>query len=153
MCEIAKEEGIPENEIGYLSCLNLPDSENNIITENKLGRVNMQGKAKTVIVEIRPREGWEKPHVHVYNNDNNKKSFKTAIRLDKADYFIHKQYNSIFTDDQARIFDEFMREKIDTNGETRWTKAVKFFNQYYPNHKIDINSQPDYTKINYTEKE
>ena len=96
-------------------------------------------------VEVYTNEGWEKPHLHLYNDH-----FKCAIRLDVNQYFLHGQYTDKLNDAQAKIFDKFMREKIKRRNTTKWDYAVDTFNLHYDDHSITVKEQPDYTKLNYT---
>lgn len=114
--------------------------------EQVLGDLNLKSKAKNVTVELCTRdEGDYIPHVHVYNNH-----FNAAIRLDKNEYFIHGKYQDTFNDNQAKLFDVFMREKPKNTFATRWETAVTSFNYLHEKHQVIIKVQPDYTMINYT---
>jgi hypothetical protein len=112
-------------------------------SEYVLGDVNMKRKVKSVTVELYTSEGWEKPHLHLYNDH-----FKCAIRLDVNQYFIHGKYQDKLNDNQAKLFDDFMRTKDDAI--TTWMLAKELFNRQFRDHKITVKEQPDYTKLNYT---
>lgn len=113
--------------------------------ESVIGALNLGKKTKTVTVELYNREGWEKPHLHVYND-----YFKCAIRLDINQYFKHGYHQDTLNDSQAKKFDAFMREKIPYTNNTNWTFAVTEFNRQFPDKAIKVKEQPDYTKLNYT---
>ena len=127
--------------IGQIELFNDHDA----VVEYVLGDLNLKGKAKTVTVELYTKEGWEKPHLHVYNDH-----FSTAIRLDTNEYFIHGKYKDKFNDKQAKLFDTFMREIMKGPVEvSRWAYCVLTFNAQYPNKLITVKEQPNYTMINY----
>ena len=135
-----------DNDYVLLGELELFDSYDNIV-QKVIGNINIKGKAKNVIVELYLREGWEKPHVHLYNNET---GFKCAIRLDTNSYFIHGKYTDKLNDKQSKLFDEFMSKKIGPNNNTRWSYAVTSFNMEFPNHPIKTKNQPKYSMLNYT---
>lgn len=113
--------------------------------EKVLGSINLKKKAKYVIVELYLREDWENPHIHLYNEET---GFRCAIRLDTNSYFIHGKYQDKLNDKQAKIFDEFMREKYELVP-SRWIYAVSTFNSEFSDHKIKTTKQPDYTRLNH----
>ena len=114
------------------------------IMEDTLGEINFGSKLKTAIVEIRTKEGWTKPHVHILNE-----KFNIAVRLDVPEYFIHPHAEDIFSSNkQAKKFDEFMRSKT-YEGQTYWEWARTIFNNRFgpEGHPLKCDKQPDYTKL------
>ncbi len=110
-----------------------------------LGDLNLKGKAKIIIVELCLKEGWKKSYFHLYND-----SFDCAIKLNANEYFIHGEYKDKLNDDQAKLFDEYLREMPKYVDISRWTLAKYDFNRKFQNHTIKIKEQPNYTMINYT---
>lgn len=135
-----------ENDYTLLGQLEL-FNDHDCIVEKVLGDVNLKKQIKLVTVELYTRnEGDHIPHVHVYNDH-----FATAIRLDTNQYFHHGDYyTGWFNDDQAKIFDKFMREIPKGSFVTRWQLAVSLFNMDHSKNNITIKEQPDYTMLNYT---
>lgn len=117
------------------------------IVEKVLGNINLKNKVKMVTVELYLREGWEKPHLHIYNND---KSFNCAVRLDVNSYFIHGDYKDVLNEKQAKLFDNFMKENPKNVSVSRWRYAVDTFNLEFPEHPIKTKEQPKYSMLNYT---
>lgn len=114
--------------------------------EHVLGELNLKKETKKVIVELYTRdEGDNIPHVHLYNDH-----FRSAIRLDINQYFLHGKHKKKLNDDQTKLFDSFMREMPKGTFVTRWQLAVSIFNMLHPKNMITIKEQPDYTKLNYT---
>lgn len=126
--------------------LELFDTHDTIV-QKVLGDINLKGKAKNVIVELYLREGWEKPHLHVYNKEV---GFFAAIRLDINSYFIHGKYKDKLNDKQAKLFDEFMSNKAKNVSISRWRYAVDTFNMEFPDHSIKVKDKPKYIMLNYT---
>ncbi len=112
--------------------------------ENTLGNLNLKNKAKLVTVELFLREGWSKPHLHLYNDH-----FNCAIRLDTNEYFKHGKYQDKLNDKQAKLFDTFMREISSSTNMPRWIFARAVFNNEFPDHMIKTTEQPNYIMINY----
>lgn len=135
-----REKYADDEDVLLIGFMNLFDSS--FINESTLkDSLNFQGKVKTVTISIRPKEGWQKPHIHLENE-----KIHCAIRLDTPEYFIHGIYVDTLNNKQAKLFDEFMREG---NGNiSKWEIARNFFNQHFKNHKIKVINQPDYTKLN-----
>ena len=132
-----------ENDYILIGDLELFEDHDSFV-EKVIGNLNLKNKAKLVIIELFLREGWQKPHLHLYNDH-----FKCAIRLDTNEYFIHGNYKDKLNDKQAKLFDNFMREKIKFRETTKWMLSIDNFNNEFPDHPIKIQEQPDYTMINY----
>ena len=132
-----------ENDYILIGDLELFEDHDQFV-ENTLGNLNLKNKAKLLTIELFLREGWQKPHIHLYNDH-----FKCAIRLDTNEYFIHGNYKDKLNDKQAKLFDNFMREKIKFRETTKWMLSIDNFNNEFPDHPIKIQEQPDYTMINY----
>jgi hypothetical protein len=124
--------------LGYIDLENDP-----YYAEGAVGNISLKGSPDTVVVEIRPREGWTQPHVHVYN-----KTWGTAVRFDEPTYFCHGFYQGTFTSKQAKQFDNFMRSKTES-GITIWQLCRDIFNLEFSmeGHKLKANEQPDYAKL------
>lgn len=118
--------------------------DHDAMVEKVIGDLDLKGKIKSVTVELFLREGWTKPHFHVYNDH-----FSTAIRLDTNEYFIHGKYKDKLNDRQAKILDEFLRGFDKGIDISRWTLAKYDFNREFPGHIITTKHQPDYTMLNY----
>lgn len=132
-----------DSDVCYIGMFELDDLPE-YVSEDKLGTLNLKGEIKSVIVEIRTNEGWEKPHLHVHNDN-----FNTAVRLDVCEYFHHYPYDDFFNNKkQAKEFDEFMRSK-NYNGMTNWEYAKMVFNNYYgpSGHPLKADEQPDYSEL------
>ena len=119
--------------------------DHDTIVEIALGDLNLKNKAKSVTIELFLREGWEKPHLHLYNDH-----FNCAIRLDTNEYFIHNKYKDKLNDKQAKLFDNFMNSCDKGVKINRWTMVKYEFNREFPRHIIDIEDKPDYSMLNYT---
>ena len=129
-----------DNDYILLGILDLFNSDNmNLV----LGDIDLKKKTKLVTVELYLREGWEKPHIHLYNDN-----FNCAIRLDTAEYFIHNKYKDKLNDNQAKLFNEFMKEKNANEFLTRWQYCIETFNRQFSNHSIRLKTQPNYNMLN-----
>ena len=128
--------------IGFYDDIYLPEYiSEDILIKN----LDMKGRIKTVIVELRTNEGWEKPHVHVRNEYVN-----IAVRLDVPEYFIHPHAKDTFNNNkQKEIFDEFMRKTTPIGDETYWEYCKRVFNMINipEGHPLKTKEQPDYTKL------
>jgi len=121
--------------------------EDDVITEVTLDDKPLKlggKKAKDVIVTFRSREGWKNPHLHL----ENKQGFHCAIRINVPEYFIHGPYTDKLSNNQKKIFNEFMQGKAKGNDVTRWEVCVMMYNLIYGDtHPFKIKTQPDYTKL------
>lgn len=117
-----------------------------VVSEDTLAKnINLKNKVKSVAVEIRTNEGWEKPHLHVLNEH-----FNCAIRLDKPEYFIHPGAPDTFHNNkQKKIFDDFMGSLIYDKSMTYWEYARFIFNNIFgpKGHPLNCSKKPDYTKL------
>lgn len=131
-----------EDEASFLGVINLDEDNDELVTEDTIGNINLGKKAGNVIVSVRLREGWEKPHMHLEGND-----FHCAVRLDIPDHFIHKPYIDTLSKKQAKIFNEYMKSKVTGSFITKWELAASIFNNKFEDHPLKITKQPDYTKL------
>ena len=123
--------------IGYLHFNDI-----SVYTEGGLGKLKLQGSADTVVIELRTNEGWEKPHMHLYNDD-----FHCAIRLDVPEYFIHGPWKDTLNAKQQKIFHNFMSQKNLNKKETNWEHGSKLFNKTFRRHELITSVQPNYTLL------
>ena len=133
-----------ENDYILIGDLELFEDHDSFV-EKVIGNLNLKNKAKLLTIELFLREGWQKPHIHLYNDH-----FKCAIRLDTNEYFIHGNYKDKLNDKQAKLFDTFMRGSVDgPRFLSKWEYCIFTFNTEFPDHKIKIKEQSNYTMINY----
>lgn len=103
-------------------------------------------KFKKTRVVVRTRdEGDNKPHFHVIGD---KGKYESCIRIDVAEYFLHKPHHIKMINKDLKILDEHLRMVRD-DGLTNWEYGKHVWNDVHWKFPIaDSVTQPDYTRLN-----
>lgn len=127
--KIGEKDGFDEQEIDVIGCFILPGLDDDIVIISNINSSN-----------------YKNYHVRILN-----KSFKTGVKLTTSEYFHYGSCTDIFTNEQAKAFDEIMREDI--GGSSRWEFLKFFYNNEYTNRPLGNRiKQPDYSKLNESHK-
>lgn len=99
---------------------------------------------KDAAIIMRIKEGYDVPHIHILNEH-----FNCAVKLRKPEYYIHDEAQDKLTDEQIKIFDQFMRGYWVKHmpNYSHWEFAISMFNCIAGRHQIRIKEQPDYTLL------
>ena len=99
-------------------------------------------------------EGDSIPHFHMVGLNDNKKLI--AIRLDKAEYFVHGKHKDTLSRSEEKSLNEVLKKKYKKGRpETNWEYYANMYNKIHKHKKnailVDIEKgQPDYSKLNQT---
>lgn len=120
----------------------------------RVGFISSGNKQITFDVFVRTDDPGNVPHVHIQSKN---KKFKTCIRLDTNQYFLHGEWRDTFNTKQCKLFNNFMRSYKDTSlgfNITIYEYAVAMWNDNNSKRKLSITNDkdnniiiPDYSSI------
>ena len=126
--------------------IDFSDTDDDILTEDTTIKTNLPKIGKAALV-VHDKEGDNIPHFHVESTTSN---FFTAIRLDKAEYFLHKPNHKMFRNKkQTKLLQKILFTKNKEN-KMSWELLVKAWNDSHDDqfHVIlDKDEYPDYSKL------
>ena len=130
------------HDISESSFITIPDDI--IFTEGSISVKN--GKLHGMKLYVFYREGTI-PHFHLISKDE---TFKSAIRLDTASYFLHGEYQDILSSSERKVLQKYLISQNNKKfkGINNWQFLVMMWdNMGNPNFPCTTIEIPDYTKL------
>ena len=106
---------------------------------------NFGGQHGKCILSLYCTEGDNKPHFHVESTQN---KFKTAIRLDVPECFLHSDSNGMLKRKEIKRLITTLKS-LDKTKRSIWEVFANEWNAHHPKNIIDNKEMPDYRKLPY----